>query len=154
MNYPARAFAVVLKIIAVATLPGCVSYPGTTAPNPIVGSWLVTDPNAPFPLHIYVFNADGTMQQANPDAGDPRASDSDGKGIWIATGSHVTGKWVEVIADRATHQLTGRLEVTFDFKVSADGFTGRESIRAYDEHGSLTSSAAGGAEMMGERIKL
>lgn len=41
---------------------------------PIVGTWLVQDPNAPFPYHLYAFNADGTMQQANPDGGDPRTA--------------------------------------------------------------------------------
>ena len=35
---------------------------------------------------MYVFNADETMQQANPDAGDPHGSDSDGKGDWIVDG--------------------------------------------------------------------
>lgn len=63
-----------------------------------MGAWLVQDPNAPFPYHMYVFNADGTMQQANPDAGDVHGSDSDGKGIWVASGTRIKGKWVEVIA--------------------------------------------------------
>lgn len=49
-------------------------------PDPVVGTWLVEQPAAPFPLHLYVFNADHTMQQANPDAGNARTSDSDGKG--------------------------------------------------------------------------
>jgi hypothetical protein len=47
---------------------------------------------------MYVFNADGTMQQANPDAGDKTTSDSDGKGVWIAEGQQIRGKWVEVAA--------------------------------------------------------
>src|SRR5947209_2207242 len=64
---------------------------------PIVGAWIVQDPNAPFPYHMYVFNADGTMQQANPDAGDSRTSDSDGKGAWRARGNSIEGKWVEVL---------------------------------------------------------
>ncbi len=68
------------------------------------------DPDAPFPYHMYVFNADGTMQQTNPDAGDPRNSDSDGKGIWVVCGDRIKDKWVEVIADRATHKFTGRAE--------------------------------------------
>ena len=34
------------------------------------------------------------MQQANPDAGDAHTSDSDGKGVWIADGQKVGGKWV------------------------------------------------------------
>jgi hypothetical protein len=47
---------------------------GSRAVNPIVGAWLVKEPAAPFPYHMYVFNADGTMQQANPDAGDERVT--------------------------------------------------------------------------------
>jgi hypothetical protein len=46
--------------------------------NPIVGAWFVQDPGEPFPYHTYVFNTDGTRQQANPDAGDPHSSDCDG----------------------------------------------------------------------------
>ena len=49
--------------------------------NPVVGAWFVKHTDAPFPYHKYVFNDDGTMQQANPNASDPRASDSDGKEI-------------------------------------------------------------------------
>jgi len=29
---------------------------------------------APFPYHMYVFNADGTTQQANPDAQQPHSA--------------------------------------------------------------------------------
>jgi hypothetical protein len=65
-----------------------------TASNTIVGAWFVKEPAAPFPYHMYVFNADGTMQQANPDAGDANTSDSDGKGVWIADGQKIRGKWV------------------------------------------------------------
>jgi hypothetical protein len=83
---------------------------------------LVKDPGAPFPYHMYVFNADGTMQQANPDAGDPNSSDSDGKGIWVSDGDRIKGKWVEVIAERATHKFTGRAEISYDIKVSVDTF--------------------------------
>jgi len=92
--------------------------------EPIVGAWFVKDSGAPFPYHMYVFNADGTMQQANPDAGDPHASDSDGKGIWVADGDRVRGKWVEITADRASHQFTGRTEISYDIKVNADAFAG------------------------------
>src|SRR5580658_4167356 len=106
-------------------LYACSSLPSRNGlPNPIVGTWLVKDPNAPFPYHMYVFNGDGTMQQANPDAGDPRGSDRDGKGI--------KGKWVEVIADRATHQFAGRLEISYDITVSGDSYTGSETARSYD----------------------
>ena len=64
------------------------AYPanaGPVAPDPVVGTWLVEQPAVPFPLHLYVFNADYTMQQANPDAGNPRTSDSDGIAISVAT---------------------------------------------------------------------
>ena len=71
-------------------LCGCTSVPSRSSlPNPIVGAWIVKDPNAPFPYHLYVFNGDGTMQQANPDAGDPHNSDSDGKGVWVADGGQI-----------------------------------------------------------------
>jgi hypothetical protein len=81
------ALCMVFSAVFNLALTGCVKSPSEpNRPNPIVGAWFVKDAGAPFPYHMYVFNADGTMQQANPDAGDPRTSDSDGKGIWVADG--------------------------------------------------------------------
>jgi hypothetical protein len=103
---------------------------------------------------MYVFNADGTMQQANPDAGDPRGSDSDGKGIWVPSGDRIKGKWVEVIAERATHRYAGRLEVTYEIAVSGDSYTGTETVRSYDAAGNLAASPATPAQFMGKRVTL
>src|SRR3954447_18984203 len=47
----------------------------------IVGVWFVQFPDAPFKYHMVTFHSDGTMEQANPDAGDAHASDSDGMGV-------------------------------------------------------------------------
>src|SRR5690348_14067501 len=128
MKIASKAFGFFLVCCSLAGLQGCGDAPRAGAsPNPIVGTWIVHDPNAPFPYHMYVFNADGTVQQANPDAGDPHTSDSDGKGIWIAEGDRVKGKWVELRADRDTHQYAGRLQIVFEIDVTGDRFTGRET---------------------------
>jgi hypothetical protein len=133
---------------------GCGSLAsGSSLSNPVVGAWIVKDPNAPFPYHMYVFNGDGTMQQANPDAGDPHGSDSDGKGIWVTDGHRIKGKWVEVIADRATHQFAGRLEITYDIRVSGDSYTGSEAVRSYDAAGNLTAGPVTPAQIEGKRVK-
>jgi hypothetical protein len=146
--------AIVISALA-AAFAGCTTSPQTrAAPNSIVGVWVVQDPNAPFPLHMYTFNGDGTMQQANPDAGDSRSSDSDGKGIWIAEGIEIKGKWVEITADRTSHLLTGRTEVSFRFTVTGDQFSGTESVNFYDERGNLTSTLEGNSRMVGTRVKL
>lgn len=100
-----------------------------TVRSPIIGTWIVKDEAAPFPFHMYVFNADGTMQQANPDAGDPKTSDSDGKGVWVAAGKNIRGKWVEIIADRQTHKFVGFGEITFELTVTGDRFEGTENFR-------------------------
>src|SRR5579871_5510713 len=123
----AFAFALLLAIAAT----GCSSSSSGEKQSSIVGTWIVRDSAAPFPVHMYVFNADGTMQQANPDAGDAKTSDSDGKGAWISDGAGVRGKWVEVTADRATHKFAGRGEITFELRVDADSFTGTEMARFY-----------------------
>jgi hypothetical protein len=95
-------------MISILGLQACSTFPSKDSnPNPVVGAWFVKDSNAPFPYHLYVFNTDGTMQQANPDAGDPHASDSDGKSVWVANSDRIEGKWVEIIADRATHKFIG-----------------------------------------------
>ncbi len=115
-----------LLVVVLLSLSGC------GRPNPIIGTWVVKDSAAPFPYHMYVFNADGTMQQANPDAGDRNASDSDGKGVWIADGDKIKGKFVEVTADRTTHQYLARGEISYVFKVDGDTLTGNGTARFYD----------------------
>jgi len=59
-------------------------------------------------------------QDLEPDAGDPHSSDSDGKGVWVTAGGCIKGKWVEVIANRASRKFTGRAEISYDVKVNAD----------------------------------
>jgi|SRR5450631_4888988 len=110
MNKSGATFALILSAVSTLGLLGCTH--DNTDRNPIVGAWFVKDPVAPFPYHIYVFNADAKMQQANPDAGDPHSSDSDGKGVWVTDGDRIKGKWVEVIADCASHKFTGRAEIS------------------------------------------
>jgi len=98
---------------------------------------------------MYVFNADGTMQQANPDAGDPTTSDSDGKGIWIADGSRIRGKWMETTA----HKFVSRGELPFDIRVTGDTFAGTLSARFYDSNGKLLQDFPA-ARVNGKRLKL
>src|SRR5664279_2139362 len=90
-----------LTALAVAAFlfssPGCHRTSGVKDnPPPIVGAWFVKIPEAPFQHHMFVFNSDGTMQQANPDAGDPNTSDSTGMGVWVPDGDRIKGKFVEV----------------------------------------------------------
>ena len=85
--------------------------------SPIVGTWFVKTAEAPFPYHMFVFHADGTMQQANPDAGDANTSDSNGMGAWVAEGDGIKGKFVEITADRNTRQFVSRGEISFLVKV-------------------------------------
>lgn len=108
---------------------------------------------APFPYHMYVYNADGTMQQANPDAGDPHSSDSDGKGVWTSRDGHVVGRWVEITADRGTHKYSGRTEITFDIVVDGDTLSGMETVKIYDADDKLTELPAGPA-FQGKRVTL
>jgi hypothetical protein len=124
------------------------------APSPVVGTWVVKDSGAPFPFHMYVFNADGTMQQANPDAGDAHASDSDGKGIWAARSGMIEGKWVEITADRASHTYTGRAEISFRFKVSGNRLSGTEWARMFGADGKLTEGPNPPGKFEGERVIL
>lgn len=99
--------------------------------------WLVKDSAAPFPWHMYVFNTDGTLQQAKPDAGNPRTSDSDGKGMWNMVGKRVIGKFVEITANRAAHKFIGIGEIAFDLEVRGDRFEGSSRARFYDAYRKL-----------------
>lgn len=143
-----------LAITSAAVLLGLAGCRKAPEPEPVIGAWLVKDGGAPFPWHMYVFNADGTMQQANPDAGDPRTSDSDGKGIWRARNGAIEGKWVEISADRTTHKFTGRTELSFRFKIVGDRFGGSESASVFDRDGIRVAGPTPPGKFEGERVTL
>ena len=108
---------------------------GTPDPDPVVGAWFVNAPDAPFAYHMFTFHADGTMSQANPDAGNPGTSDSDGMGVWKRSAGTIVGKFVEVTADRATHKMATQGEISFQFVVKGDSFTGVAEAHFYDVDG-------------------
>jgi hypothetical protein len=124
-HVPTTALAAVILGLTPATL-------AASEPAAIVGTWIVKDNAAPFPYHMYVFNADGTMQQANPDAGHEKTSDSDGKGVWESDGKRFRGKWVEIMADRKTHKFVGFGEIKFELTIDGDRFEGTETFGLYD----------------------
>lgn len=121
--------------------------------NPIVGVWYVRAIDAPFEHHVFTFYADGIMAQANPDAGDPATSDSDGMGIWKVKGEKIIGKFVEITADRKTHKFVSRGEINFTIKVDGDTFDGIYEAKFYDREGSLQRSALP-AKLSGTRVKI
>lgn len=117
-------------------LAGCRQEPaGKSDLRPIVGTWVVRCPEAPFPMHMFVFHSDGTVQQSNPDAGDPNTSDSSAMGVWLADGDGVKGKVVEITADRTTRKFVSRGEISFSLKVNGDTFKGTASAVSYDSEG-------------------
>jgi hypothetical protein len=87
-----------------------------------------------------------------PDAGDPHSSDSDGKGVWVTDGDRIKGKWVEVIADRASHKFTGRAEISYDIKVIVDNFAGTDTASSYDPNGTLTEGPSSPTPLEGKRV--
>lgn len=119
----------------------------------IVGVWFVQFPDAPFKYHMCTFHSDGTMEQANPDAGDAHTSDSDGMGVWVREGDKIRGKFVEVTADRTTRQFVSRGEISFTLDVKADSFTGSAIGKFYDLDNKLTAGPVSTA-MNGTRVGL
>lgn len=120
---------------ALLSAAGLVAPAAAANTDGIVGTWIVKAPDAPFQYHMFVFNADGTMQQANPDAGDENTSDSDGKGVWVRKDDKkVIGKFVEITADRTTHKFATRGEISYEIDVAGDKLTGTASARFYDEN--------------------
>jgi hypothetical protein len=129
-----------LTVLGVAALclssPACRQVSGAKNDSPaIVGVWFVKAPEAPFQYHMIAFHADGTMQQANPDAGDPNTSDSNGMGVWVSNGDRIEGKFVEVTADRTTRQFASRGEISFLIKVTGNAFSGTANAIFYDAEG-------------------
>lgn len=79
--------------IVALCLAGCQeAHNGQGAPADIVDAWIVKIPDAPFPLHMFVFHSDGTVEQSNPEVGDPNISDSNLMGAWRADGDGYKGK--------------------------------------------------------------
>ncbi len=155
MTKSGAAFALILAAVATLGLGGCAHSDTERKVKPIVGAWFVKDPGAPFPYHMHVFNADGTMQQANPDAGDPNRTVviATARACWVTDGDRIKGKWVEVIADRASHKFTGRAEISYDVKVNVDTFTGTVTASSYDANGVLTEGPASPTALEGKRVK-
>jgi hypothetical protein len=121
--------------------------------NPVVGVWEVNVGGAPFGPHLFTFHSDHTFLSANPDAGDPNTSDSDGEGVWKSVGRNkVKGIFKEYNADRATHQFVSILIVTYTIKVTGDTFTGNALATETDPNGKVLGS--GPATFTATRMEL
>ena len=91
------------------------------------------------------------MQQANPGAGDPNTSDSNGMGVWVPDGDRIKGKFVEVTADRTTRQFVSRGEISFFIKVNDNALSGTASAIFYDVKG-LRLRGPLAATLEGQRV--
>ena len=100
---------------------------------------------------MFVVHSDGTMQQANPDAGDPNTSDSNGMGVWVVDGDNIRGKFVEVTAARTTHQFASRGEISFLISLTGNTFSGSATAVFYDARGARLKEPLS-ATLVGERI--
>jgi hypothetical protein len=100
---------------------------------------------------MFVFHSDGTVQQSNPDAGDPNTSDSNLMGAWVPNGDGFKGKVVEITADRTTHRFVSRGEISFSLKVSGNTFSGAASAVFYDANGQQVRGPLQ-ARLEGERV--
>lgn len=134
-------------------LAGCHEAPdGKGVSAGIVGAWVVKIPDAPFPLHMFVFHSDGTVEQSNPDAGDPSTSDSNLMGAWRSIGGEYRGSLVEITADRTTHKFATRGEISLELEVSGNVFAGAASATFFDANGRRIRGPIRG-RMEGERVQ-
>lgn len=132
----ARSCLLLVTVVVVAAVSVLISIAvRDDSADPVVGVWYVQAPDAPFVAHMFSFQQDGTMSQANPDAGDPSSSDSDGLGVWVRNGGTVRGKFAEVTADRRTHGFLARGEISFTLTVRGNTFTGTADAHFYDANG-------------------
>jgi len=138
--------------ILVLCLAGCHEAHNSRGDSPdVVGAWIVKIPDAPFPLHMFVFHSDGTLEQSSPDAGDPNTSDSNLMGAWRADGDGYRGKIVEITADRTSRQFAARGEISFALKVSGNTFDGTASATFFDASGHQIKGPIQ-VKMEGERV--
>lgn len=153
--YTAVVVALALGVIAVvaATRSSDAASQPTQPQDAVVGAWLVHAPDAPFTQHVFLFHADHTMQQANPDSGDTNTSDSDGGGTWRRDGNVIRGKFVEVTAERPSGKFATRGEIKFDVTVTGNKFTGNAGADFFDEAGQHLRGPLS-TSLNGERITL
>jgi hypothetical protein len=104
--------------------------------SPVVGVWEVRVGGAPFSPHLFTFHSDHTFLSANPDAGDPNTSDSDGEGVWEGRDT-VRGIFKEYNADRTTHKFVSILTVTYTITVTGDTFSGDATATVTDPDGNV-----------------
>lgn len=123
------------------------------AAKQVVGVWVVRFPDAPFKYHMMTFHADGTLEQANPDAGNAHTSDSDGMGVWEIRGGKVVGKFVEITANRDTRAFAARGEISFTIELTGDRFAGSAIGRFFDLDEKLVVGPIN-TPMDGTRVKL
>lgn len=56
-------------------------------------------------------------------------------GVWTPDNDRIRGKFVEVTANRTTHQFVSRGEISFSIKVNGNVFSGVASVMFYDAEG-------------------
>ena len=138
--------------IAALCLTGCQeAHKGQRSSPDIVGAWIVKIPDAPFPLHMFVFHSDGTVEQSNPDGGDPNTSDSNLMGACRTDGDGYKGKLVEITADRTTRLFASEDEVSFALKVSGNTLGGTASATFFEASGRRVRRPIE-VRMAGERV--
>ena len=143
---------IMVVVVICVSLVGCQrTNSGNTNTPSIVGTWFVKIPEAPFPYHMLTFHADGTVLQANPDAGDANTSDSNGMGVWVADGDRIKGKFVEITADRTTRRFVSRGEISFVVTVDGNALKGTAKAIFYDTEGRQVRQPIA-ATMTGERV--
>lgn len=131
---------------------GCRPAPPKDEVPAIVGTWVVSIPDAPFPIHMFVFHGDGTVVQSNPEAGDPKTSDSNLMGVWVRDGDGFKGRLVEVTADRTTHDFVSRGDITFRVTVSGNALHGSALAVFHDAYWHQIGIPIQ-AKMDGERVE-
>lgn len=122
---------IALRLVFTAAICLCGCFRPAVQPA-IVGAWYVNIPAAPYPHHLFLFHADGTVIQSNPDSGDARYSDSNLIGAWSSQGGHVAAKLVETMADRDTHKYVGRTELTMSLEVEGNSLRGTGTALFYE----------------------
>ena len=127
-----KLLIVVSAAILCLSTSGCRPAPVKDEVPAIVGTWIVSIPDAPFPIHMFVFHGDGTVVQSNPEAGDPNTSDSNLMGAWVRDGDGFKGRLVEVTADRATHDFVSRGDISFRLTVSGNALKGNATAVFHD----------------------
>jgi hypothetical protein len=151
MRHITRVIAVCLLLLATAwaiALPGSGSAQdeASMADHPLVGTWILTDDDAPDdPPFLAIFSSDGTYQQIDYDG-------SAGFGVWEATGPTTANMSFMAQEQNDDGSFGGAVTIRASIEVAADGMSLTADFTLQFVSGDFDSGELGPGSVTGTKM--